>query len=54
MLQATAYQMLGQLDEAKSALQISLFKSLMSIIEAFPMLLSLGETINLKRRFQEL
>ena len=42
VLQATAYQMLGQLDEAKAALQISLFKSLMSIVEAFPMLLSLG------------
>ena len=42
VLQATAYQMLGQLDEAKAALQISLFKSLISIVEAFPMLLSLG------------
>lgn len=43
VLQATAYQMLGQLEEAKSALQVSLFKSLMTMIDTFPMLLSLAE-----------
>ncbi len=41
VLQSTAYQMLNQTEEAKSSLQISMFKSLMTMVDAFPMLLSL-------------
>lgn len=43
ILQAQAYQMIGELDEAQKSTQIALYKGLMSMMEAFPMMLSLNE-----------
>ena len=43
LLQAQAYQMMGEWEEAQKSTQIALYKGLMLMMEAFPMMLSLND-----------
>ncbi len=54
LLQAQAYQMMGEWEEAQKSTQIALYKGLMLMMEAFPMMLSLNDGAKFETVLQKL